>query len=52
MSWYNFNVKFKEKGSFKFNICNFTKKDSLYDNGLRPFIFSKKIFEKEGVGWH
>jgi hypothetical protein len=33
------------------NICNLTKPNSLYEQGLRPFIFSKKIWQETQKGW-
>jgi len=26
----------------KLNLCNLTKRESLYDKGLRPYVFSTK----------
>jgi hypothetical protein len=39
--WYFFKVKFKNKGLYNFTICNFSKKDSLYTKGMKPYVFSK-----------
>jgi len=34
----------------KFNLTNFVKTDSLFNNGMRPLMFSTKR-SKEGIGW-
>jgi hypothetical protein len=36
----------------KFNILNLTKSESLFKKGMQPYIFSKKLFEHQGIGWH
>lgn len=33
------------------NICNFSKSKTLYKEGLRPYVFSNKKYEKEGKSW-
>eukprot|EP01022_Parablepharisma_sp_SALTPOND_P012542 TRINITY_DN1617_c0_g1_i1.p1 TRINITY_DN1617_c0_g1~~TRINITY_DN1617_c0_g1_i1.p1 ORF type:complete len:972 (+),score=111.72 TRINITY_DN1617_c0_g1_i1:10640-13555(+) len=40
--WFYFSVKNKQPGTYKFNILNFTKSDSLYNHGMRIAMFSKK----------
>ena len=35
----------------KFNIINMVKEDSLYNNGLKPIIFSQRNYQKTGKGW-
>lgn len=40
--WFYFRVKFNELGDYNFNICNFTKKNSLYNKGMKPYIYSKR----------
>lgn len=49
--WYYFKVTFKEKKTYTFNICNFTKKDSLYQKGMKPFIYSKAKNKRLGTQW-
>jgi hypothetical protein len=45
LQWYNFKVKNMKKGNiYTFNICNFSKGKSLYTRGMKPFIFSKKLY--------
>jgi hypothetical protein len=31
---------------------NFTKVDSLYCEGLKPLMYSDKVMETTGIGWH
>ena len=35
----------------RFSIVNFAKSDSLYRDGLKPLMYSKKDAEINGVGW-
>ena len=35
----------------KFNIVNLTKKHSLFDYGMKPYVFSMVRYEKRKVGW-
>lgn len=44
--WFNFKVKKMEIGkTYKFNICNFSKKKCLYARGMRPYSTSLKESE-------
>ncbi len=36
----------------KLSIVNLMKPDSLYNAGMRPFVFSRRRYERENVGWH
>ena len=36
----------------KFNLLNLEKSQSLYENGMRILVWSKKRHETEGIGWH
>lgn len=50
--WYYFmasNTRTDVK--YTFNLYNFYKPDSLYNQGMRPLIYSNKKFVSEGVGW-
>lgn len=38
--------------SYKFNIVNLIKPDSLYNHGMRPLFYSKKTAEQKSIGWH
>lgn len=41
--WFNFKVRNLTKGiKYKFNICNLQKDGSLYNRGMKPYIFSEK----------
>ena len=41
--WFYFRVTNTKKNQiYKFNIVNLIKPDSLYNNGMRPLIYSKK----------
>lgn len=47
LQWFNFKVKNIHKLiKYKFNICNLMKNKSLYSRGQKPFIFSRKKYEK------
>lgn len=37
--------------TLKFNIVNLSKKHSLFDSGMKPYIFSMTRYEKRKVGW-
>jgi hypothetical protein len=39
-------------GSVKLVIGNFTKVNSLYENGMQPSFFSRRACDKEGRGWY
>jgi hypothetical protein len=48
--WYYFNVEsYKQNHRVRLNIVNLMKYESLYNNGLKPVIFSKK---DSHLGWH
>ena len=43
--WFYFSVSNGSKiGNLTFNICNLTKPRTLYEQGMRPYVFSKKKF--------
>ena len=48
--WFYFSVNNKRSGNFKFNILNFTKKNSLYSQGMRITILSNKKAELAAAG--
>uniref|UniRef100_A0A6U2EXJ2 Peptidase M14 domain-containing protein n=1 Tax=Chlamydomonas euryale TaxID=1486919 RepID=A0A6U2EXJ2_9CHLO len=51
--WYYFAVSNTRKGqSYKFNIINLMKDNSLYNDGLLPLVHSARKLAGEGVGWH
>ncbi len=52
LQWYNFKVKnMKKNHAYIFNICNFSKPKSLYSRGMKPFAYSKKVYETSGISW-
>mmetsp|Transcript_9856 Transcript_9856/g.19518 ORF Transcript_9856/g.19518 Transcript_9856/m.19518 type:complete len:901 (+) Transcript_9856:277-2979(+) len=51
--WYYFSVKpYKAPHAVRFNICNLVKFDSLYNDGLKPCVYSLKKQELTGTAWH
>lgn len=51
--WYFFSMTNIKAGvKYTFNIKNFFKPDSLYNQGLKPLVYSTKKAEKEGAGWY
>ena len=58
--WFYFTVKNKTKCRIKFNILNFSKRSSLYQQGMKVSVFSematrrakKGLEEEERLGWH
>lgn len=51
--WYYFSVGNTKAGmKYTFHIKNFFKPDSLYNQGMKPLIYSTKKAEKEGIGWY
>ena len=50
--WFYFQIKNTTKDlDVKYNIVNFTKKDSLYNFGMKILIFSEKENELTELGW-
>lgn len=45
--WFYFSVRNNNIGNIKFNIFRFRKKFSLFQRGLKPYIYSLK----SGKGW-
>lgn len=51
--WYFFKVCNKQPQTIKFSIVNFTKRDSLYSQGMQPCVYSKKACTTGlSQGWH
>ena len=50
--WYYFSVVNPAKGAVKFNILNLIKYESLYNEGMKPVVWSRTKFDKAGLGWH
>ena len=38
--------------SVTFNIINLLKVDSLYNEGMKPCVYSKRLEEEMGTKWH
>jgi len=57
--WFHFKVAYKDvpsradkkKHQIRFNIMNLAKTASLYQQGMKPMIWSKRAYEKDGTGW-
>ena len=50
--WFFFRVENTFKGrSIKFNIRNFLKKDSLFNNGMKIRVHSAKKADAQDIGW-
>ena len=50
--WYYFRVTNTRKDiTYRFNIVNFMKNDSAYNQGMRPLIYSTKEAEESRIGW-
>ena len=43
--------RMKKLLKYRINICNFQKDKCLFARGMKPYIYSKRRMEKEGVGW-
>lgn len=50
--WFYFKVLNQTKSSIKFNILKFTKKDSLFNYGIKVLIHSEKKLKDTNTGWH
>ena len=52
VQWYYFMVSNVRRGvTYVFNIANFVKSKSLYNNGLRPLLYSSMDALKNKIGW-
>lgn len=50
--WYYFSVRNAKKGAtYKFNLINLLKPDSLYNYGMMPLIYSELDAKNKGRGW-
>lgn len=48
--WFYFAVKAREKGRVRFSVLNFTKRCSLYTQGMRIAVYSEKKAERAALG--
>ncbi|OMJ82159.1 hypothetical protein SteCoe_17237 [Stentor coeruleus] len=50
--WFFFSVEnTKADQEIKFNLLNFAKSDSLYNEGMKVLVYSMKATEKKNMGW-
>ncbi|XP_070534073.1 uncharacterized protein [Ptychodera flava] len=50
--WFYFRVQRVVPGvTYKFNIVNLLKRDSLYNHGMRPLLYSEKNAQEDNSGW-
>ena len=50
--WFYFQVGNTRAGvTYRFNILNFSKAESLYNEGMKPCIYSEKDAAENGIGW-
>ncbi|XP_055995591.1 uncharacterized protein LOC125648400 isoform X7 [Ostrea edulis] len=50
--WYYFRIQNAVPGLvYKFRIVNLLKRDSLYNYGMRPLLYSEKDAKDKSVGW-
>lgn len=51
--WYYFSVSnMKRHQKYCLNLKHFIKPDSLYNQGMKPLIYSTRKAEMEGIGWY
>lgn len=50
--WYYFSVMNPRKTPITFHIVNMKKCDGLYKLGMKPAVYSTKIFQNKKIGWH
>jgi ribosomal protein S24E len=50
--WFYFSVSnMKKNQSYKFNIVNMLKSDSLFNYGMSPVVYSTRDAEEKQIGW-
>ncbi|XP_067840829.1 uncharacterized protein [Heptranchias perlo] len=50
--WYYFRIQNTMAGvTYKFKIVNLLKKDSLYNYGMKPLVYSEKDAKEQRIGW-
>ncbi|XP_038052141.1 uncharacterized protein LOC119724900 isoform X2 [Patiria miniata] len=51
--WFYFRIQNMRRGfKYRFTITNFMKPGSLYNNGMRPLLYSEIDAQKRNIGWH
>jgi len=48
--WFYFSVQARKEGIVRFNILNFTKRSSLYTQGMRIAVYSEKKAQRAVLG--
>ncbi|XP_048511393.1 cytosolic carboxypeptidase 2-like isoform X2 [Athalia rosae] len=52
MQWYYFRISnTRSRTIYRLSIVNFCKEDSLYNEGLRPLLYSTKDASMHAIGW-
>ncbi|CAH3994046.1 unnamed protein product [Pieris brassicae] len=52
VQWFYFKVsKTKKQTMYRFSIVNLSKPDSLYNEGMRPLLYSTKDAQLHSIGW-
>ncbi|GCC16833.1 hypothetical protein chiPu_0017362 [Chiloscyllium punctatum] len=50
--WYYFRIQnIVSDVTYKFKIVNLLKKDSLYNYGMKPLVYSEKDAKEHNIGW-
>ncbi|XP_060592107.1 uncharacterized protein LOC132746852 isoform X3 [Ruditapes philippinarum] len=50
--WYYFRIQNAVPGvTYRFRIVNLLKRDSLYNYGMRPLVYSELDAKNKGIGW-
>ncbi|XP_048523203.1 cytosolic carboxypeptidase 2 isoform X1 [Dendroctonus ponderosae] len=53
MQWFYFRVtNMKRNFLYRFSITNCSKESSLYNEGMRPLMYSKKDSQMHSIGWN
>ncbi|GCB84813.1 hypothetical protein scyTo_0025406, partial [Scyliorhinus torazame] len=51
--WYYFRVQNTRPGvTYRFTIVNLMKSNSLYNQGLKPLLYSEREAQQRQMGWH
>ncbi|CAH1248158.1 AGBL3 [Branchiostoma lanceolatum] len=51
--WFYFRIQNALPGiTYKFQIVNLLKRDSLYNYGMRPLVYSDRMARDRTIGWH
>jgi len=51
--WFYFRVGNTRKGvKYRFTLINYAKAESLYNEGLKPLLYSDAEAKAAGIGWH